>query len=70
VVVEEAEEEDAEGVVVDVDVAEAVEAVVIQLDLPARVKLRLLDNGKRHVGQIAGMEGLERWLELASLARY
>jgi hypothetical protein len=58
-----------EGAVGDVDVAEAGEVVVILLDLLARVKLRLLDNGKRLVGLIAGTEGLERWLELVSPVR-
>jgi hypothetical protein len=71
VVDEAAEEAAVEGVVVDVDVdvAEAAEVVVILLDLLARVRLRLLDNGKKLVDLIAGMEGLERWLELVSLVR-
>jgi hypothetical protein len=64
------EEEVVEEAVVDVDVVEVAEAAVIRLDLLARVKLKLLDNGKKHVDPIAGMEGRERWLELASLVRY
>jgi hypothetical protein len=69
VVDEAAEEAVVEGVVVDADVAEEGEVVVILLDLLVRVKLRLPDNEKKLVDPIAGMEELERWLELVSLVR-
>jgi hypothetical protein len=69
VVDEAAEEAAVEGVAVDVDVVEAGEVVVILLDLLVRVKLRLPDNEKKLVDPIAGMEELERWLELVSLVR-
>lgn len=65
-----AEEEAVEGAVVDEDVAEAAEEAAIPLGLLVRVKPRLLDNEKRHVGPIAGKEELGRWLELASPVRY